>query len=197
MGLEEQGAKPTGFTGKIMGQMMNWFHTPLYVKHFKDHLPEDNSSILDVGCGGGRFLKFLYESNKSYLLYGLDHSPEMIALSAKINKNALKNNRLKLIQGSVAEIELNNMQFDLITAFETVQFWPDTDKSFAEIKHLLKAGGHFLIINNYPAEGSRWWRIARIKSDNEYIHKLKNAGFGNIKVNFKFKNRWIIINATN
>jgi ubiquinone/menaquinone biosynthesis C-methylase UbiE len=195
MGLEKQGAKPTGLIGKIIGRLMNKFHTSLYTDYFKNNLPKENSSILDIGCGGGEFLKFLYDSNDSYLLYGLDHSPEMIELSSKINKRAIEKNRLKLLQGSVTDIQLDNSQLDLITAFETVQFWPDTDKSFSEIARLLKTGGQFLIINRYPSEGTKWWKIAKIKSDKEYISKLENAGFSKISVDFEFKNGWIIVNA--
>jgi len=195
MGLDKQGAKPTGLIGKIIGRLMNKFHTTIYIDYFKNNLPKENSSILDIGCGGGNFLKFLYDSNDSYLLYGLDHSPEMIELSSKINKRAIMKKRLKLIQGSATEIKLDNSQLDLITAFETVQFWSDTDKSFLEINRLLKTEGKFLIINRYPTEGTKWWKIAKIKSDKEYISKLENAGFGKISVDFEFKNGWIIINA--
>ena len=195
MGLDKQGAKPTGLIGKIIGRLMNKFHTPLYIGYFKNNLPKENSSILDIGCGGGEFLKFLYDSDDSYLLYGLDHSPEMIEISSKINKRAIEKKRLKLLQGSVTDIKLDNSQLDLITAFETVQFWPDTDKSFLEINRLLKTGGQFLIINRYPSEGTKWWEIAKIKSDKEYISKLEKAGFSKISVDFEFKNGWIIVNA--
>ena len=196
MGLKEQGSKPTGLIGKIIGQMMNRFHTPLYIDYFKNKLPENNSQILDIGCGGGKFLKFLYDSNKSYLLYGLDHSHEMIELSKKTNEKAIKDNQLNLIQGSASQIKLENSQFELITAFETIQFWPDIDKSFLRINQLLKAKGRFIIINYYPSEGSKWWETAKIKTDKEYIQKLENAGFRHITVDLKFKKGWIIINAT-
>ena len=35
--------------------------------------------------------------------------------------------------------------FDIVTAFETVYFWPDIEKSFGEVKRVLKPGGMFLI----------------------------------------------------
>ena len=196
MGLEKQGAKPTGLIGKIIGRLMNKFHTSLYVDYFKDILPKDNSKILDIGCGGGEFLKFLYNSNESYLLYGLDHSPEMIELSANNNKRAIEQNRLKLIHGSVTNIALENSCLDLVTAFETIQFWPETDKSFSEIHQILKSHGQFIIINRYPTEGSKWWKIAKIKSDRDYINKIENAGFNEIIVDLDFKKGWIVIKAT-
>lgn len=196
MGLDKQGSKPTGLTGRIIGRLMNTFHTSFYVDYFKNNLPADNSKILDIGCGGGKFLNYLYRSNNSYFLYGVDHSPEMIELAAKINKLAIEQNRLKLIQGSVSDIELDNSQLDVITAFETVQFWPETNRSFLEVHRLLTPRGHFIIINRYPPEGSKWWKMANIKNDTAYIRELEKAGFRQISIDLKYKNGWIIVKTT-
>lgn len=174
---------------------MNSFHTSLYIEYFKNNLPKENSVILDIGCGGGKFLHFLYNSDNSYLLYGLDHSPEMIELSAKINHSAIQQGRLKLIAGPVTNIALEGSSLDLVTAFETIQFWPDTAQPLSEIYRLLKKGGRFLVINRYPKEGTKWWKIAKIKNDKEYISKLKNVGFGKIVVDMRFRNGWIIVEA--
>jgi len=196
MGIEKQGSKPTGFIGKIIGQMMNKYHTSFYVNYFENNLPDNDSKILDVGCGGGKFLKYLSEINDSYILYGLDHSSEMIKLSKKINTQAIAQNRLRIIQGSVSNISIENDYLDLITAFETVQFWPDIEKSFLEIARVLLNGGQFTIINRYPPKNSKWWNIAKIKSDKDYIDKLENAGFRQVTIDLKFKNGWIVVNAT-
>jgi ubiquinone/menaquinone biosynthesis C-methylase UbiE len=196
MGFEKQGAKPSGLIGKIIGRLMNKYHTTLYIDYFKNKLPKENSRILDIGCGGGEFLKFLNDSNDSYQLFGLDHSPEMIDLCSKVNKRAIEKKSLKLMQSSVTDIQLKNSQLDLITAFETVQFWPDTEESFLEIYRLLKESGQFLIINRYPPEGSKWWKMAKIKNDKDYIRKLEKAKFNKITVDSTFKNGWIVVLAT-
>lgn len=196
MGIEKQGSKPTGFIGKIVGLMMNKYHTSLYIDYFKDNLPRDNSTILDIGCGGGKFLKYLSKKNNSYLLYGLDHSLEMVTLSQKINKQAIDQKRVEIFQGSVTMIPLDNSQLDLVTAFETVQFWPEINNSFKEISRVLKQGGEFLIINRYPPENSKWWKMAKIKSDKEYRLQFENNGFYKISIDLNFKNGWIIVKGT-
>ncbi|MCK4661386.1 MAG: class I SAM-dependent methyltransferase [Bacteroidales bacterium] len=196
MGIEKQGSKPTGYIGKIIGRLMNKLHTTLYVKYFKNDLPPDNSIILDIGCGGGKFIKFLSDTNDSYKLFGLDHSPEMAELSKKVNRQAINKKQVTIIHGSVSEIPIENNKIDLATAFETVQFWPDIDKSFSEIARLLKNEGSFLIINRYPPEGSKWWRMAKIKNDKEYIAKLEKAGFSEVTIDLDYKKGWIFVKAT-
>ncbi len=176
---------------------MNAFHTTFYVDYLQSRfqMPGSEARILDIGCGGGKFLKFLHQCDESYFLFGLDHSPEMIALSQKINGKAIAKNRLKLIPGPATHLSMENDTLDLITAFETVQFWPETEKSFSEIHRVLHDGGTFLIINRYPRAGSKWWKLAKIKSDADYISLLQSAGFREIQVDMEYKKGWIIVTA--
>ena len=196
MGLEKQGSRPTGLIGIIIGRLMNKFQTILYIEYFKNCLPPDNSILLDIGCGGGKFLRYLSAMNDSYLLFGLDHSLEMVKLSKKTNQKAIEQKRLKIIQGSVTDLSFEESMFDVVTAFETVQFWPDIDKSFFEIGRLLKSDGFFLIINRYPAEESKWWKKVKIKSDKDYKDKLEKARFGQVTIDLNYKPGWIVVKAT-
>ena len=197
MGLEKQAAKPRGYLGKIIGSLMNIGHTGRYIKYFQDNLLPDNSVILDIGCGGGKFIKFLSETNHTYKIFGLDHSPEMIRMSQKINQKGIDEEQVKIIQGSVMEIPLEDNSLDFVSAFETVNFWPDLQKSFSEVKRVLKPGGTFLIINLYPKEGTKWWHLAKMKSDNEFEARFKAAGFSEIGTDLKFRKGWIIAKGKN
>ncbi len=192
MGIEKQGSKPSGTIGKILGRLMNQFHTSFYINYFdKNNIP-DNYKILDIGCGGGKFIKYLSQNNKTYQLYGLDHSKEMIELTRKINSEAIKQNRLKLMVGSVTNIELEDNSLDFISAFETVQFWPDIDKAFSEVYRILDKNGFFLIINRYPNEGTKWWNLATLKSDKDFYVQFEKSGFKDISIDLNYRNGWII-----
>ena len=195
MGLEKQGSKPTGFIGKLIGRLMNRFHTDLYIKYFKAKLPKNNSIILDIGCGGGQFVKYLSEENDSYTIYGIDHSQEMIKLSHNVNQSSIEKGNVAFFKSSVTEISLETNTIDLITAFETIQFWPDIEKSLKEVNRLLKTGGEFIIINRYPPEGSKWWEMATFKSDKAYEDVLTKSGFHDIKIDLVYKKGWIIVNS--
>lgn len=193
MGLENQGAKPSGLIGKILGRLMNKIHTSVYINYFNTkNIPAD-FRILDIGCGGGKFLNYLSKKSGRYNLWGLDHSKEMIDLSYQLNRESVKTRRLKLLNGSVSKIEIKNSSLDLVTAFETIQFWPDMDIALSEIFRVLDKGGRFLVINRYPNEGTKWWKLAKIKSEKEYKTKLEMAGFIDISIDLDFKKGWIIV----
>ncbi|MBN2484469.1 MAG: class I SAM-dependent methyltransferase [Bacteroidales bacterium] len=192
MGLEKQGAKPSGILGLVVGRLMNKVHTSLYMQYFKNNPPAHNSIILDIGCGGGKFIHFLSKFDNSLQLYGLDHSDEMIFLSKKTNKKAIGNKQVKILKGSVINIPVESSAVNLVTAFETIQFWPHIPSAFKEVARVLKKGGEFIIINRFPPEGSKWWKIANLKSAKEYSLMLEQTDFTNISFDLTYKKGWII-----
>jgi ubiquinone/menaquinone biosynthesis C-methylase UbiE len=175
--------------------MMNRLHTGRYVKYFLKNIPSENSSILDIGCGGGKFLHFLNSLNNGYKLYGLDHSEKMIALAGKVNQREIEKGLVEIKQGSVMELPFANNSLDMVTAFETVQFWPDSLKSFIEVKRVVKPGGKFIIFNYYPKEGTKWWNFAKIKDDKQYKKLLEESGFSSTHCNLQNEKGWIIIES--
>ncbi len=46
-------------------------------------------------------------------------------------------------QASVAELPFKAEQFEVVTAFETVYFWPELTQNFREVYRVLKPGGDF------------------------------------------------------
>ena len=119
----------------------------------------------------------------------------MIALSNKVNQRGIEDNRVSLTQGSVLELPYGDQSADLVTALETIQFWPDIPQALAEIRRVLKPGGRLVIINRYPPEGSVWWNKIQLKSDEAYRSALEATGFAGIKINTEFRKHWIIAEA--
>jgi ubiquinone/menaquinone biosynthesis C-methylase UbiE len=175
---------------------MNRFHTPYYRKYFKSITLNKNARILDIGCGGGSFLHYLNKRDSSFQLHGLDHSEEMISLASKKNRIAINKKQLELHIGSVSKLNLDNNSLDMITAFETIQFWPDHELAFHEIYRTLDNNGEFLVINRYPKEGTKWWDYAKLKTDKEYESALLKAHFQNVSTDLRSRKGWIIVRAT-
>ena len=125
--------KPGGLSGRIMLWAMNWGHASL-AKWGRSHVsPEPDARVLDIGCGGGanlaQFLKLCPQGS----VCGIDFSAESVATSLRKNAGAVAAGRCEVRQGDVSRLPYADASFDLVTAFETVYFWPDVSAAFAEV----------------------------------------------------------------
>ncbi len=202
--------KPAGKLGDKLIDDMNINHECL-VRWSINHLDiSKDDRILDVGCGGGvnveRFLK-MTENN----VYGIDYADLSVERSAELNRKAIDEGRCEIIRASVSDLPFEDNSFDIVTAFETVYFWPDFINDLIEIRRVLKEDGILFIANEaLPNEYDERQRHIiellemKIYSQDELEAALKIAGFGNIK-SFVKKSKdsftgddadWICINAT-
>jgi len=137
--MECIGSKPTGFKGIFAGVIMNMIHAKQYKKIICNHIANniDTTSplnILDIGCGGGKAISIFCSLFKSSKIIGIDHSPDMVALSKKVNKQSIQNGQIEILQGYANDLPFSNGFFDIITAFDTINFWDNFDHSINEIK---------------------------------------------------------------
>jgi ubiquinone/menaquinone biosynthesis C-methylase UbiE len=181
VGTEQQiGAKPVGMVGKLAGRLMNMVHKGQYHKiiaRIKKRTEIPVNGILDIGCGGGIAVKSFASQFPEAILYGIDHAAEMVELSAKTNRQAVRQGRVKLLQNSIERVEITDNSIDIATAFDTINFWPDYDLAMAEIRRVLTAPGKFYIINGYPEPGTKWYEFVKFKDQGEYEAILNEHGF--------------------
>ena len=125
-----QTRKPEGFLGKMMVSGMNGGHAKL-ADWGMDHLDGiDASSIVELGCGGGRNTAELLKRYPHGKVSALDYSPLSVEKTKEYNKDMIASGRCTVIQGNVAELPFDDESFELATAFETVYFWPGLEHCF-------------------------------------------------------------------
>ena len=187
MSFFENTRKPIGVGGKLMVDAMNFGHRAL-AEWGMDFLDASGAGeILDCGCGGGANLRKLLDSYPQAAVTGIDYSPVSVEKSGKVNAAAVREGRCRVLEGSVAELPLAEAQFDAVTAFETVYFWPNLLHCFREVYRVLKPGGTFLICNEVSDEssdGSKWTEIIEgmtVYTAEQLIDYLKQAGFCEIE----------------
>ena len=106
---------------------MNLIHAGFYKKIInKFIIPNTNHSseitVLDIGCGGGTTVKS-FSCNPSVLkTCGIDYSEDMVKLSRKVNQKKIDNNNVEILEADVSKIPYENNSFDIITAFDTINF---------------------------------------------------------------------------
>jgi len=151
--------------------------------------------VLDLGCGGGAAILQVAARITTGKIYGIDHSPEMVRLAQKVNHAAIARNLVQISQGSVSGLPYPTSTFDLVSAFETIQFWPNLGADLREVARVLKPGGEFLIVNRCPPENSRFTAHLQIKSAPAYRERLVAAGFSEIFVDTRSRYCWIAVIA--
>ena len=116
-------AHPKGGMGRAMLKFMNWCHAPLTNWGLSFVEIKDGWTMLDIGCGGGATLQRLLKRSENGKVYGIDISEESVAKAKKVNAEVL-DKQVFVCQGSAEKLPYENGTFDLVTAVETVYFWP-------------------------------------------------------------------------
>ena len=148
---------------------------------------QSDDVCLDIGCGGGANVRKLLEKSPYGRVTGIDYSEISVEKTRKINKAGIESKRCEILQGDVMKLPFRDEIFDVITAFETIYFWPDICEAFKQVYKILKVGGTFMICNESNGENPRdekWTnRIQGMKIYNsEQIKKfLEDAGFTDVK----------------
>lgn len=190
-----QCGRPNGLLGRMLLRSMNLFHAPItnwglgYV-NFRDGM-----KILDIGCGGGATLKRLLRRSSDSKVYGIDISEESVAKARKVNSKLL-GKQVFIQTGSAEELPWDDNTFDIVTAVETVYFWPNIVKCFTEVKRILKTDGQFVVIVEVTSKKSVWTNLVdgmTAYSVDQLKSLLKQAGFTEFNIHNKNGSHTVII----
>jgi len=104
-----------------------WPCVTKYLDKFKE-----NSNILDIGCGNGKYMVYRKDIN----IIGLDISLELVKIC--------KNKNLNVIHGNMIELPFNNNSFDgllVVASYHHLDNENDRKKSINEMYRVLKLNG--------------------------------------------------------
>lgn len=196
MSFFENTRRPEGFGGKLMVSMMNLGHAALAEWGLQHLAVPEGAAVLDCGCGGGANIKKLLEKAVQGSVKGIDYSEVSVEKSRSLNASAISAGRCEIMQANVAQLPFEDNSFDLVTAFETVYFWPELPACFREVGRVLRPGGTFFICNEC-GEDNKWTDIVsgmKIYTADELTQLLTKAGFTDI-VMHKNDKGWLCATA--
>jgi ubiquinone/menaquinone biosynthesis C-methylase UbiE len=200
MSFFENTRKPDGIGGKIMVSVMNMGHKALADWGFQFLEIPDDGKVLDCGCGGGANIERMLREHPKTVVKGIDYSEVSVEKSRKVNQKEINTERCEILHASVMELPFKDEQFDLVTAFETVYFWPDLPKNFQEVYRVTKSGGMFFICNECNGDtdkDDKWTEKIpgmTIYRDSQLKKTLEEAGFSKVNIQ-KNRKGWIAVTA--
>jgi SAM-dependent methyltransferase len=145
--------KPTGRFGRLLIKTMNISHYQLADWGLSHLSIGKQDAILDIGCGGGSTVHKLAKIATNGKVYGIDFSNESVMVSRMTNKQFVQIGHVEIRQSSVSCLPFSESMFDLVTAVNTHNYWPDLVTDLQEILRVLKPGGKLTIIGSVYAGG--------------------------------------------
>jgi SAM-dependent methyltransferase len=150
--------------------------------------------VLDLGCGGGiDVLLAARRVGPTGRVYGLDMTPEMVALARRNVREAGATN-VEILQGEMEAIPLATASVDVVISNCVVNLSPEKPRVFAEVARVLRPGGRLSLADivaedrlrpsERAARGSYAGCVAGALSGGEYEQGLRHAGLEHVSVTF-------------
>jgi SAM-dependent methyltransferase len=96
-----------------------------------------STRLLEVGCGSGRFLKYL--SHKAGYLVGVDPSQAIFAADELLGEN----DKVVLARASANDLPFENESFDFVCSIGVLHHIPNTFKALQACVDKVRTGGYF------------------------------------------------------
>jgi len=103
-------------------------------------------AVLDAGCGAGHTAAALAPFARSVVAFDL--SERMLAVTAQLAAARGLTN-LTTRQGDVEALPFDDASFDLVVSRYSAHHWPHPQAALAEIRRVLKPGGHAILQTPY------------------------------------------------
>ena len=198
----QNASRPRGLMGHDLLKRMNGgHHEALSLWGLSRISPDVSSDCLDAGCGGGANIIRLLSLCPEGHVTGIDYSSASVQHSMKFCRKEIKAGKCDVMRADVTGLPFEKDSFDLVTAFETVYFWPDIHKIFINIYNVIRPGGTFFICNetdgNKDSDALQLQQIngMKIYTAEQLSQLLSDTGFQHIDVFTEPENHWLALAA--
>lgn len=119
-----------------------------------------NQDVLEVGCGRGGGASFVARYLRPRSLIGVDVSWRAVAFCGRRYTNP----GLAFEVGNAERLTFKDASFDVVLNIESSHCYGNPEAFFAEVRRVLRPGGHFLYADFRSREETGSWRTALLAS---------------------------------
>lgn len=105
----------------------------------------ENKSVLDLGCGSGRYSKVL--KGFGAFVTGVDPSEKLLEIARKLVKD------VEFIKAGSEKLPFKKDSFDFVFAGMVLHYVKNVNVAFKEVSRVLKSGGKFILTSHVPYLG--------------------------------------------
>ena len=172
------------------GEQMERHHLDITEKTIRRMNLRPGERVLDLGCGAGwatRLLARLVADGPEGFgqVVGVDISDEMIRRARGASKEF---ENILYVWGSAQQIPWEENFFDKMLSVESFYYYPDQDRSLAELFRVMAPHGRiFILINLYKDNPASLQWVDKLKvpvhvrSESEYLELLRKHAFENVE----------------
>jgi ubiquinone/menaquinone biosynthesis C-methylase UbiE len=183
--LRAQFGCPTGFWGNIVGKIMARAYSNQERIHWTisllDIKPDDR--LLEIGFGPGFAIDLASKIAPEGVIAGVDHSEVMVRQASKRNARAIRDGKVVLRLGSVANLPRFDEPFDKIFTINSIHFWHHPVDCLQELRKLLRPGG-LIAVTLQPRSRSATDATTN-EIGKEIAVNLECAGFSQVRLEIR------------
>ena len=168
-----------GKISSLEGWYREWVVRRDQLKFVLSRVGTDRGRLLDIGCGGGTFLKLALEAG--FDAYGLEQSEEAVRIGQA-------NAPGRIFRGMEEDLISRGEKFDVLTLFHALEHMTDPFRYLKDLRNLLRRPGKLIIqvpnVQSFQARlfGSRWYGLDCPRHVYNYttfavLHLLGRAGY--------------------
>jgi SAM-dependent methyltransferase len=142
----------------VLPHVVHWAcRSPSSARQRAKVVPRARGRVLEVGIGSGLNLPF-YDASRVTKVWGLDPSPQMRAMAAKVARDVPIEVELVGLAGD--EVPLETASVDTVVMTYTLCSIPDPEPALRQMARVLKPGGELLFSEHgeAPDEAVRRWQ---------------------------------------
>ena len=183
--VARQLARPSGWFGRaVITRVLNRGNRQLIEATLDGIDLAPAHRLLDVGFGGGLLLELAHRRGLRSLA-GVDPSDAAVGW-LRSRRAALGMPELRVEAGAVEALPFADASFDIVASTNTLYFWPDLAKAFAELRRVLAPGG---LLTLGFAQAAKLRGFAGITSHGFRLHEngdvvgaARRAGFEDVRL---------------